>query len=665
MISTFENYSKIGQIFSENIDDLIFILNIKNQCEYTNFQDFTLKKNIQEFIHPDDFKRVNKFIKDIFRLGYGIAESQIKYNSKKFRWFEIKGKSFIDTDDKKQKAILICRDISKFKKFEFEIKESKSRFDDLANTIPEIQFWRLLQTREGKNVVQKTREMLELVFDNIPQLIYWKDTNLVYMGCNKNFALLNKIKEPTSIIGRTDKDIIWLKDDVRVIQEKESDVINSNKPHYNTIELLTISESKQTWFEINRIPLHDPKGNVVGILVTYEDITTRKRAEQKLKESEEKYRGILENIKETYFEVDLKGNFTFFNESFCTLMGYSKNELLGAKYENFVDEENKNKIFKVYNEVYKTSKPISGFQFQFLNKNGELITCESSVYLRYDSDKNKIGFSGIARNITEKYTLEKKIKESEEKYRKIFNSSPDYIFLTDVKGDILDMNSALLKRIGMDLEEIKGMNFSVFYAGDNIDELLEIGKVLARGREIRGVEIKAKTSYGDIFEYEVNSVPLREDGNITKILNLARDITLRKETEKKLKESETKYRHLFESAPYAIWLVDEEGIIVDCNSTMNDLLSVLEIKDLIGKKFSEVLSVLKRPEYLISMLKDKFKRFLKGERLKPLELQITRVDESKVWLSIQSSLVRIGGRTLIQVIIQDITEKKITDQKIK
>ncbi|MFW9902405.1 MAG: PAS domain S-box protein, partial [Candidatus Thorarchaeota archaeon] len=456
----------------------------------------------------------------------------------------------------------------------------------------------------------------------------------------------------------------WIKDNVKSIKSKEIEVMKNDSAEYNAIESLTLIDGKHTWFQINRIPLHDPKGKVVGLLVTYEDITIRKNAEQKLKESEEKYRGILENIKETYFEVDLEGNFIFFNDAFSDLIGYSNNELLGSNYQNFVDEENKNKIVKVYTQVFKTAMPQSELQFQFKKKNGDLVTCESSVYLSYDSEGKKIGFNGVARDITGKYILEQKIKESEEKYRTIFNASPDYIFITDTKGNILDMNPALLERIGTTLNEVRGINFSKFYVGENLDELRKAGELIISGKEIKGVEIKTQAYSGEIFEYEVNSVPLKEDGKVNKILNLARDITLRKQAEQKLKESEKKYRHLFESSPYTIWLMNEEGIIVDCNSTMSNLLSVLEIKDLIGRKFSDVLSVLKRSEYLISMLKSRFKRFLAGEKLGPLEFQVTRVDGTKVWVSITSSLVNIGDQTLVQAIIQNITEKKNTEQKI-
>ncbi|MFX1599281.1 MAG: PAS domain S-box protein [Promethearchaeota archaeon] len=665
MTSIYEKNNKLGLVFSENIDDPIYILNEKFQCEYSNVRYFPLNQKIHEFIHPEDLKRVDRLLKDILKIGYGTEEAHIKYEGNQFKWFEIKGRSFLESEDNTKKIFLICRDITKFKNLEFEIKESQARFGELADYVPEIQFWKLLQTREGKSVVQKTREMLELVLDNIPQLIYWKDTNLVYMGCNKNFALLNKIIEPTSIIGRTDDDLIWFKDNMKFIQTREMEIMKNDTAEYNTIESLTTLDGKQTWFEINRIPLHDSKGKVVGILVTYENITIRKRAEQKLKESEEKYRGILENIKESYFEVDLNGNFTFFNDALCELHGSSRTELLGANYKNFVDEDNKNKIIKVYRDVFETGKPKTNFIYQFRRENGEKVIAESSVYLKYDSDGTRIGFSGLARNITEKFSLEKKIKESEEKYRTIFNSSPDYIFITNTKGDILDMNPALLERIGITLDEVRFKNFSEFYTGDELDKLRDVGNSLIAGNEVKGLEVKAKTRKGEIFEYEVNAVPLKEDGRVTKILNLARDISLRKQTEQKLKESEKRYRHLFESSPYAIWLMDEDGTIVDCNSTMTDLLSVFKIDDLIGKKFSEVLSVLKRSEYLINVLKDRFKKFLKGERLGPLEFQITRMNGTKIWISIQSSLVKIGDKILTQAIIHDITEKKNIEQKIK
>ncbi|MFX0028142.1 MAG: PAS domain S-box protein [Candidatus Hermodarchaeota archaeon] len=538
MTSTINEINKINAIISDNIDDPIFILDENFTCEYVNFYDFKEQKNIIDFIYPKDSENTIKFIKDSFKLGKGISQSRIKSIGEQFRWYEIKARKFIEED--KNKLILLCNDITKYKFFEEEFKKSQTRYSELADTLPEIKYWKLIQSKEGINAVQKSREMLELVINNIPHLIYWKDKDLIFLGCNSNFTEFNSLEKSVSIIGRTGRDLNWPKDVAEYIDECERSVIINNKPDLNIVESLITPSGNQAWFEINRIPLHDLKDNVVGILVTYEDITERKTAEQKIKESEEKYRGILENIKETYFEVDLDGTFTFFNDSFIDLMGYQREEIMGVNFQNFVDEENRNKIIEAYSEVFETEKPRSTFKFQFYNKNGNSVICESSVYLRYDSNGKKVGFSGIARDITEQYLLEQKFKESEKRYH-----------------------------------------------------------------------------------------------------------------------------HLFESSPYAILLMDENGIIIECNSTINNLLSVLKIEDIIGKKFTDVLKYLQRPEDIISALTDRFNKFLKGDKSGPLEVQITRLDGKRIWLSILSSLVQIGDRTLTQAIIQDITDLKESEEELK
>ncbi|MFW9829300.1 MAG: PAS domain S-box protein [Candidatus Thorarchaeota archaeon] len=667
MASIYNNYSKIGQIFTENIDDLIFILDNNYRCEYINFRDIIPKKEFKEFIHPNDNIQAIKLLKNISKFGFGIETLRIKYEDKPFTWFEIKGRSFVDSEDNTKKIFLVCRENTKFKNLEFELKKSQARFDNLADSIPEIQFWKLLQTREGKNVVQQTREMLELVFDNIPQIIYWKDTNLSYLGCNKNFAFLNNIDEPASIIGMTDKDLIWLEENLNIIQEKEIQVIKTNKAQYNVIESLKTVDGKENWFEINRVPLHDSKENVVGILVTYEDITIRRIAEVKLKESEEKYRGILENIVEGYFEVDLNGNFTFFNEALCELINIPREELLYTNYQNFVDEENKNKIFKVYREVYKTGKPISNFNFQFHDHQGKIITSETSIHLRYNSEGNKIGFSGLARDITEKFSLEQKLKESEKRYRHLFESSPYAIWLMDENGTIVDCNPAMTNILSvLEIKDLIGKKF--FEVLSNLkrpEYLINVLKVrikkFLQGEKLGQLEFELTRMNGTKIWISIHS-SIVKIGERTLIQAIIQDITEKKNVDQKIKDSETKYRHLFQSSPYSIILINRNGKIVDCNPATEKLFN-RKIDGLINKNFLEIDI---KPENAIPLFKERYQNILKGDVPEPLEIQIARSkDQSLIWISIDDSLVEIGGEYIFQVIIQDITGKKLAEQELK
>ncbi len=673
MSSSSKNTYNIGQIISENIEDLIFIFNRNYKCEYTNLkadlEELYISienKKLNHFIHPHDIVSMIDLLEITFKLGYGIAEIRIKYGDRIFNWYEIKSKRFVDTS-KENKVILFSREITKFKKMEQEIKVRQARFNELTETLPEIRYWKFLQSKNGIAAYQKTREMLELVIDNIPQLIHWKDTNLNYLGCNQNFAALTGIKNPINIIGKNDDDLLWIKEDLTKIQESERRVMANNKAEYHTIEFLVLLNGNQIWFEVNRIPLHNLDGEVVGILSTYRDITIRRVAEQKLRESEVKYRGILENIKESYFEVDLKGNFTFFNDALCELQGIPRNELLGLNFKNLVDEENKNKIFQVYKTVYETEIPKSDFQFQFLKRNGEQVICESSIYLRYDSNRNKIGFSGLARDISDKFRLEQKIKESEEKYRGILENIKESYFEGDLKGNFTFFNDALCDLLGYPSNELLGRNYEEFLDEKNKKEIFEdFNQVYETGISKSDVRYSFKKKTGEEAICE-SSIYLRYNSNGDKVgfSGVVRDITDKFRLEQKLKESEEKYRHLFESSPYAIWLLELDGTILDCNSTMNNLLSAYEIKDLIGKKFSEVLSIIKRPEFLIHILKERWAKFVKGDKLGPLEFQITRADGKKFWLDIQSSLVKVGDKTLMQAIIQDTTEKKIAEQNLK
>ena len=128
----------------------------------------------------------------------------------------------------------------------------------------------------------------------------------------------------------------------------------------------------------------------------------REAALEALRESEEKHRAILENIEDGYYEVDLAGNFTFFNASMCRILGYKNEELLGKNNRQFTDKENAQKLLKTFNEVFRTGQPTKGFDWQVIRKDGAKRQIEASVSLLKDSADRIKGFRGIVRDITER-----------------------------------------------------------------------------------------------------------------------------------------------------------------------------------------------------------------------------------------------------------------------
>jgi PAS domain S-box-containing protein len=143
-------------------------------------------------------------------------------------------------------------------------------------------------------------------------------------------------------------------------------------------------------------------------------------SEEALKQSGEKYRTILNNVEDGYFEVDIAGNFTFFNDSMSRLIGYSPSAMTGMNNREYMDAENAKKVFQTFNRVYETGKPAKGFDWELTAVDGSKRQVDASLSLITDNEDNRIGFRGIARDITgrkqaaeEKERLENQLQQAQ------------------------------------------------------------------------------------------------------------------------------------------------------------------------------------------------------------------------------------------------------------
>ena len=145
------------------------------------------------------------------------------------------------------------------------------------------------------------------------------------------------------------------------------------------------------------------------ILSSISDITERKRAEEALRESEERYKSILENIQDGYFENDLTGNLTFVNDALCRDFGYSREELIGMNYRQYTDEKTATDLFRHYNRLYRTGEPVKLLEIERIGKDGKRSFAEVSTSVIRDSEGKPIGFRGTSRDITERKRAEERI----------------------------------------------------------------------------------------------------------------------------------------------------------------------------------------------------------------------------------------------------------------
>jgi PAS domain S-box-containing protein len=227
--------------------------------------------------------------------------------------------------------------------------------------------------------LRESQEMLQTVMNTIPQYVFWKDLNSVYLGCNDNFALVSGVDTPDNIVGKTDLDLAWRDVEAELFRALDQEVINTDKPQLNIISPQRQADDRDSWVEINIVPLHDNEGNVMGVLGTYNDITEKRIAEDNLIKSEAKYRSLAEQSVQG-ITILTPDNLLYFNPAFRQLVGYSEDELSEMTADdiwNLVHPDDREELRKRMEDRSAGRAIAPRYEYRFIRKSGEIRWVES------------------------------------------------------------------------------------------------------------------------------------------------------------------------------------------------------------------------------------------------------------------------------------------------
>jgi len=260
---------------------------------------------------------------------------------------------------------------------------------------------------------KQTSNFLQLVLNSIPDFVFWKDRNSVFLGCNESFAKVAGFQTSKDIIGKTDYDCNWKKEESDAFVKDDRIIMETNTAKYHIIEPQLQAGGKKAWLETSKVPLQDENGQVIGILGSFTDITDRLNIENKLVESEEKYRRLFESSNDSILLLDENtGEIIDSNPFVFNLLGYSKSELVGNKifeispFNNIISSEYKFKEFKEkgyvrYDNLLLHSKSgnkkyVEFILIVYLVGNKKLIQCNiRDLTERNELEEAKIGFLSI------------------------------------------------------------------------------------------------------------------------------------------------------------------------------------------------------------------------------------------------------------------------------
>jgi len=267
--------------------------------------------------------------------------------------------------------------------------------------------------KKSENELRHSKQMIQLILDNVPQRIFWKDLNSNYLGCNKNFANDAGLSNPDEILSANDYDMPWKAAEADYYRLIDNEVMKNDNPIYHLIEPQTHLDGTIAWLETNKVPLHDEMGDVVGILGTYEDITERKKAEEALRESEQRFRSLVDNMIEATLIIDWNGFIIFANKSAAKLVGLEEPEQgIGKKVFDFLHPDDNLRVLEAIINVKDSSEPFMD-EYRIKTINGDDRWVESLGTRIIFSNKNSILVT--LRDATERKFAEIELREAKDK----------------------------------------------------------------------------------------------------------------------------------------------------------------------------------------------------------------------------------------------------------
>jgi len=422
-------------------------------------------------------------------------------------------------------------------------------------------------------------------------------------------------------------------------------------------EMTVYRKDRTTFLAEARVGLLKVAGKKI-IQVIFRNITERKRAEEALKESEERYGNLVQNALDIIFNVSLDGTITYLNPAFEPITGWSRSEWIGKPFAPLIHPDDLPLAMKLFQDAIQ-QKASGTLEARIIAKSGEYLQVEAkSTPL---TQKGRVaGFWSIARNLTERKQMESALRESKEKLQRIFEAVGDGIIVTNLNGIITDMNEKALQlsRFGSKSDLIGKSSFE-FIASRDQEKALNRMQQAAQQGEGGVAEFTLARADGSEYLAEISvSVVKDTAGNPVGFISAIRDITERKRVEEALRESEEKYSTLVEKGNDGI-LIIQDDLVRFANPKLVEITG-FSLEEAVGKPFIDFIA----PEYR-GLTADRYKKRMAGEEVPPsYELEILTKDGRKIPMEVNASKIEYEKKPADMAILRDITERKRAEERI-
>ncbi|MBP9212519.1 MAG: PAS domain S-box protein, partial [Bacteroidetes bacterium] len=646
-------------------------------------------RSMFEFAHPDEMQSNGSTFRDLLQFPERSVLSEIRWRHKdrSWRWIEATGTNLL-SDPAVSGIVVNFRDITERKQAEQQLNHLNRRLDLIARVTGEV---------IGALPIQKqAREMIEQV-----KQAFAVDAVIIRVTENEQLQLLASIgvaehRLPKGLPASTGLP-------KQIMSSRRALAVKDVRENYSTT-MLPVSDGPEggsfPFISFAGAPLligHTVIG-IVGLYTTRgirefsatdlehlqivanhisvaianarlfkeireqniemtHHIEEQNRAEVLLRESEERYRELVEHSPTAIF-VHVNGIIQFVNHATVILFGASvARELIGRRIMDHIHpdyrENARQRIEKVYaNYIQPTAEQ------KYLRLDGGVIDVEiSAIPFTFEG---KPAAQVIARDITERKMHEIALLESELRFRSLFENAKDAVFLTDTRtGTIIDVNAEAEKLLRRSRTEIIGKHQSYIHPPDRSEEAESLFReqILTLGEH--AVEFEVFDARGIRIPVEIKASVVRLDDNRIIAQGIFRDISERKLSERALRESEEKYRRLFEDSKDGIYITTFDGVMLDVNSSMMEILGYSNKEEMKQRRVPDF--------YYYSADRIKFiKEFESKDYVKDVEVVLRKQDGSKAHVLLTTVVIRDedGKPALFNGSMRDITQNKQLEQQL-